>query len=478
MANTKRRSEYTDRNGAMFIPMNVEGGVWNEHFITTPKLICIVMIAISLFLLFTYLQSIKATILGYIIFIGGWFFVSSLILRFIVFEEKFYYRMYKELEKHEISSPALFWDIASMKDTDDGAILTYSDARIGIMVKVDRDTITGKSNEFKETHYDAISDFYREIAISKYNFVQMNIMEQAGKDPRLNELSKVVYKSDNPNICKLMELEVGYIKNITRSSLYESDYFLFYTRDLSKIDSIVQDITEALFKLLDGAYMGYSIMTSKDIVDFVKDTYGVNYFNSTEASLLMVNRGDTASMSPFSISGILWDDDEIQELDNREKNKLRGLTSAIINGTRSQNDISLKKAVYRKDVNKNIGVDFGKLSGDTSKINSNTVNNNQMQYQNNLNQMNSQMIASDVQNIMGEMQRANDIQQIQQEQVKQAQPRQTKSNERIITNINKKPNTVQLSKKPVDIKQDDMIIDDMDNIEIQDLDLDDDYIDF
>ena len=41
MANVTRRRKYVDSGGGMFIPMNVEGGTWNEHFITTPKLVTI-----------------------------------------------------------------------------------------------------------------------------------------------------------------------------------------------------------------------------------------------------------------------------------------------------------------------------------------------------------------------------------------------------------------------------------------------------
>lgn len=362
MANTKRREEYTDRNGNMFIPMNVEGGIWNEHFITTPKLICIVLIIISIFIIITYLQSEAAKFIQYIIWIGIWAFISLQVLRFIVFEEKFYYKMYLELKEHAISSPSLFWDIASIKDTDEGAIMTYSDAKIGIMIKLERDTITGKNSDFKEIHYDAISDFYREVATIKYSFIQMNIMEQAGKDPRLHELSKLVYKSDNNNICKLMEMEVGYIKNITHYSLYESDYFLFYTQDLSKVDTIIGDASECIFRILDGAYIGYTILSSKEIVDFVKEEYGVNYFNSTDASLQMFDRNAANIATPFNVYGIIWNDGEDQELTNQEINKIRGITSDIIKETVDQNNVSFKKTIYRKNTKNKIGVDFSKLS--------------------------------------------------------------------------------------------------------------------
>lgn len=368
MANTQRRADYIDRNDNMFIPMNVEGGYWNDNFFTTSKLATMIAILVSLFFIIVYIKSYYLSFLASVLVVGTWFIISSLLVRFIIFEEKFYYKMYQELKEHEISTPALFWDIASMKDTEDGAILTYSDARIAIMVKVERDTITGKTPDFKEIHYDAVSDFYKEIMVNKYSFIQMNIMEQAGKDPRLDELSKIVYKSDNPNINKLMEMQVGYIKNTTRKSLYESDYFLFYTYDLSKIDSIIQDISECIYKLLDGAYIGFRVLNNKDIIDFVKEEYGVNYFNATEASLLMFNRDMTSGLVPFNITGLVWkgttDDDaeENQTLNTKEINKLRKITSDVISETLSISDIALKEALYRKEIKKSVGVDFNKLS--------------------------------------------------------------------------------------------------------------------
>ena len=362
MANTERRKNYIDKSGNMFMPMNVEGGVWNEHFITTPKFICIVGIILSIIVIIIYLNSrdIPASLFTYILWIAIWAVASSFILRFIVFEEKFYYRMYQELQKHEISSPAIFWDIASIKDTDDGAIITYSDARVGIIVRIDRDTITGKTSDFKEIHYDALSDFYREVATNRYCFVQMNIMEQAGKDPRLTELSKLINKSDNPNICKLMELEIGHIKNITHNSLYESDYFLFYTNDLSKVDSIIDDVSKCIFKLLDGAYAGYEILGNKEIVDIVKELYGVNYFNATEASLLMFDNSGAGGLKPFNISGIKWSDGIIQDLNNSEISRIRVLTSCVIEGTKNVDNISLNDTFYKKNKEK-FGVSFDDL---------------------------------------------------------------------------------------------------------------------
>lgn len=361
MANTSRR--YIDKNGKMFIPMNVEGGSWDEHFITTPKLVCIVaMIAVAILIgvsLHENYAPLKSYLYSYLI----WFISCFYITRFYIFEEKFYYKMYKQMKQSEITTPAIFWDIASIKDTPNGAVLTYSDAKLGVLVRLERDTITGKPSEFKETHYDAISDFYKQIMNNRYNFVQLNIMEQAGNDPRLEELDKLIYSDQNPNIRLLMERQIGYIKNITHHTLYESDYFLFYTPDLTKIDTIVDEVIDMIYSILDGAYIGYRVMNARDIIEFVKEEYGVKYFNYTEATLTMFKSQGIHTKNPFDMYEIIYADGDIQKLNQTDVIRINRLASDVMNGAIDLNSISLKDTLYPKiNQNNNKKVEFSHIS--------------------------------------------------------------------------------------------------------------------
>jgi hypothetical protein len=113
---------------------------------------------------------------------------------------------------------------------------------------------------------------------------------------------------------------------------------------------------------LDGAYISYQILTSREIVDLVKEIYGVNYFNSTEASLMMFDKQAAGSIIPFTLTGILWKDGENQELNSREINKLRNTTSSVIAGTVQKKDLSLKETFYRKNTKNKVGIDFNELS--------------------------------------------------------------------------------------------------------------------
>ena len=380
MANSQRR--YKDKNGYQFIPMNVEGQGYNDSFITTPKLVVIISVLLSIVVIIMYTTSENISISGTLIYIAIWFIASSLAIRYIVFEEKFYYRMYKELQGREITTPSIFWNIASIRDLDDGAIITYADAKIGIIIKVERDTIVGKERDFEEIHYDSISDFYRALVIRKYNFIQLNLMETAGNDPRLLKLDKLTTNCSNENIKKLVEMQVGHIKKIAQSSLYESDYFLIWTQDITRIDTIIEDINECMYNLLSGAYTEYRILSQKDIIELEKQLFGIKYFNSTDASLNIYKNDSNSSYIPFTITGIIWEDENyMQELSNSEISKLRDITSCKINNTLNYKNISVKEAIYVEKEKNNIGVDFSGLGkplynkNNTTNINKDSLEN-------------------------------------------------------------------------------------------------------
>lgn len=360
MANTDRR--YIDGDGNTLIPMNVEGGQWQENFMTTPKTITIVLIVLVSFLLITYCKSNNSNILGYIIYLGGWLFLSSFAIRFIVFEEKFYFKMYKLLQEKEISTPSIFWDIAAIDDTIGGAIMTYSDAKIGVIIKLERDTIVGKQADFKEVHIDAISDFYKELNRRGYSYIHMNTMETAGTDARLAELDKLTYKDKlNPNINKLMQLQVGYIKSITRKTLYETDYVLIYTKQLQKLDTIIDDVDDIALVIMDGGFASYKILNKRDLVEMQKEEHNVSYFDSTEATLQMFNTNGVEAKAPVKIKSIVFTDGEEAILDDKGIKRVQKLTSEVEKRTVDINKISIRKAFLSKENKNEKVVEFTKL---------------------------------------------------------------------------------------------------------------------
>lgn len=352
---------YKNKQGKLFIPVNMDGGTWKENFITTPKIFALgAILFITLWLIMTMIES-EITIAAKIVITAIWIFIAQLVIRYIVFEEKYYYKMYKELQSNEITTPSLFWNIAFIKDTDEGALLTYTDYKIGAIIKFERGTITGQTEDFKQQHYDAVADFYKELLQRKYKFVQLNIMEQSGNDPRIAELEKLLNKSDNKNIRRLMELEIGYIKSITTRSLYDSDYLLVYTNDTSKLDYIIGDITECFYRMLNGAFIGFRVLTTKEIVELVKEEYGVKYFNYVDATLDMYKNNGIIREKPFELVGINFTDKERLAVGEKEINYILKKASDEMNDTLTSTSLSLKDELKKLNEREKKEVDFGGL---------------------------------------------------------------------------------------------------------------------
>lgn len=366
MANTKRR--IVDRSGNMFVPMNMEGNNYTDSFWQTPKLIIggTMLFILLAILLQPFVGTVQfGTMLKYFLM---WAFVMFFVLRYIIFEEKFNYKMYKQMLQYEIQTPAIFWDIVQIKNTSDGAILTYRDGKTAVLLKIDRDTITGKPREFKETHFDAIQDFYNRLQNYKFSFVQMNIMEPAGNDPRLVELDKLVTKNDNPNIQKLMQLQVGYTKTITKKTLYESDLFLIYVKDRTRVDTIINDVEDCVFELLNGAYIGYRILDEDDILDFVKDQYGVSYFNRTEATLALFSRTNSNTKPTFSIVKVTDQSDREYNIQKEQFNRIHRMQIEAEKHIIDKQTINIKKDVIDKDPLYRNMVTFSDLAGDNKQL--------------------------------------------------------------------------------------------------------------
>lgn len=339
-----------NESGQIFIPMNIDGGVIEENFVDSGR------VAILIILIFTAVVSCVwvsgwytgwvAKALGYFVI----FLISQWIFRYLVLQERYLYKIYQKIQKHSITTPAIFWDIASIKETEDGAILIYSDMKIGVILKLERDTIIGKSEDFKEKHYDALADFYKELNMRGYKSVQMNIMETVGKDPRIQELDNLIHTEQNKNLAALLDAQISYIKQITGATLSENDYFLIYTDNMQKVDVIIQDVIDCMVHLLDGAFIGFKILDRDGTLALLREIYGVKYFDAVSATLNVYKDIKAAVKVPFIIQEVELTNGKVIELDVVEQNKLREMTIKIKQKEIDINDIDIFKIINKKEI--------------------------------------------------------------------------------------------------------------------------------
>lgn len=335
-----------NEQGRMFIPMNVEGGGYDENFFSTPKLITVGLLVLVLVILIATLASPenRLSVLGKVLTILLYLFIASFVVRYVIFEERYYFKMYKKMLANQNPTTAVFWRIAAIRDTVRGGILRYSDGKYGAILKLERDSIIGKNSEFRESHFDALSDFYKEIALRKLAFVQLNMMERADNDSRIPALDTLILNEPNANLRKVLQLELGYIKNRSRETLYETDYILVYTTKLERVDSLISDIQSCASILLDGAYSGFEILGQREIIDIHKEIFGIGYFNLSEASINTFNEVG-AKKKAITLKALKLTNGRTVELTKRDTDIINRLLKRVEDGEVDISDISVLKAL-------------------------------------------------------------------------------------------------------------------------------------
>ena len=335
-----------NEQGRMFIPMNVEGGGYDENFFSTPKLITAGALVLVLVILIATLVSPenRLSMLGKVLTVLLYLFIASFVVRYVIFEERYYFKMYKKMLANQNPTTAVFWRIAAIRDTVRGGILRYSDGKYGAILKLERDSIIGKNSEFRESHFDALSDFYKELALRKLAFVQLNMMERADNDSRIPALDTLILNEPNANLKKVLQLELGYIKNRSRETLYETDYILVYTTKLERVDSLISDIQACASILLDGAYSGFEILGQREIIDLHKEIFGIGYFNLSEASINTFNEVG-AKKKAITLKALKLTNGRTVELTKRDTDIINRLLKRVEDGEVDISDISVLKAL-------------------------------------------------------------------------------------------------------------------------------------
>ena len=335
-----------NEQGRMFIPMNVEGGGYDENFFSTPKLITVGLLVLVLVILIATLASPenRLSALGKVLAVLLYLFIASFVVRYVIFEERYYFKMYKKMLANQNPTTAVFWRIAAIRDTVRGGIIRYSDGKYGAILKLERDSIIGKNSEFRESHFDALSDFYKELALRKLAFVQLNMMERADNDSRIPALDTLILNEPNANLKKVLQLELGYIKNRSRETLYETDYILVYTTKLERVDSLISDLQACASILLDGAYSGFEILGQREIIDLHKEIFGIGYFNLSEASINTFNEvGD--KKKAITLKALKLTNGRTVELTKRDTDIINRLLKRVEDGEVDISDISVLKAL-------------------------------------------------------------------------------------------------------------------------------------
>ena len=129
------------------------------------------------------------------------------------------------------------------------------------------------------------------------------------------------------------------------------------------MDTLIDDVVDVMYKLLDGAFLGFSILSIRDIIDLDKELFGVKYFDYVESIMNMFNENGINTKLPFTITNIIYTDGENKEIDSMGINTIRKMAMDVLNGTLNISDVSIKETLNTRDnKNKEANIDFDSLS--------------------------------------------------------------------------------------------------------------------
>lgn len=317
--NTQRRK--IDSSGRTFMPMNMDINDTDE-FMSLPKIVVLFGIIFSYVIWVLWGRSVDLNILGWIFTFIALTFINQLLLRYIIFQERYYYSIWKRDSKFGDPKASIFWNISSYRRTGMGDIMIYADMKLGCFLELEKDTIIGREQDSMEKHFDAWSEFYKHMHLLDYKYVQLNIMEPAGKDVRLDELADIASNAVNEGVRTVLEYSTGYMKEISRATLNEKDYILIYTNKTTKMNSIINDVQEISSHLLDGAYASVRIMTANEIYQIPKELWNVGYFDGIEAQMDVYRHSGRSIKNPFTLTQLIKEDNTVIKLTPADERKI------------------------------------------------------------------------------------------------------------------------------------------------------------
>jgi hypothetical protein len=198
------------------------------------------------------------------------------------------------------------------------------------------------------------------------------MMERADNDDRLDKLASKVASTSNQNMKKLLELQVGHLRNTTRNSLYESDYYLIYTDRAERFDNITRDVEDCLEYVLNGSYNGYYELDKRETIEVHKELIGVSYFDYNSATVNTFREFQIDDTPAVTIKRINLASGSVVDISKSDDALLRKIAKEIDYG--NSTDINVMKMLAQSknnDYRLRSGIDLDKVS--QTKIDTNIV---------------------------------------------------------------------------------------------------------
>lgn len=339
----------------MFIPLDVEGDSESHTavFMSPQKVTLIFIMAVMLIPAFIYIQSLRPAkrILDIVLLV----ILYIILIKFVIFEELYYKKAYKEVKKNELITSGKLWGIMYVNDLPQGASVGFVDGYTGCFIRLERGSIVGQPDDYTERCDEIYSNFLQECNKLGYFVKIINTMELASKDKRLQELSDKIKDEPNKMIREMLNMNMAYMKTITDYAYYDTETILLYTPNSLKLNTIIDDAIDLSGKLLQGAYLSRKILRESDLVDLHTGMNNVVYIDLLNAKSEVFD-SNTNTTRKFKLKSLNFKNGNKFMLDDGQIKKISYLYNIYIHDKSKNIDIInelMTKSVQNNEKDKN-----------------------------------------------------------------------------------------------------------------------------
>ena len=226
------------------------------------------------------------------------FFILLVFNRYLVFKEIYYsdrFETQKETDKQ--LTTADIWGIFDI-DNEHPYVTYFKNGYKGIFVKMERDTITGKSDTAQYDHYEAIGEAYNLAHSLNMDIVSVDYMASIGNDTRLEKMYQDLDSVKNENMKNMLIDIYDNLHEEMQSSYSCIDVYLFLTRDT--YGSFTYNVQQVAQKMCGGNYLSYSAMNRDAIASMVVSLFNLHEFSVIKACNTIYDE-TVSGIKPISI---------------------------------------------------------------------------------------------------------------------------------------------------------------------------------
>lgn len=260
----------------IFIPLSVEQTTSKQsgYFFSTGKGVLIAVGFIPAAMWIPYISSkTMGSFSGIILGILSYALMYIFYLRFIIFEEMTWKRIFKNLETYKISGVDYFWGIDRIEKS---GIIHYKygghgGIRKGIIIKIIPGTLVGKAEDYEEKYKEVVRNSLSYIMREEV-YIDVHMVLEDKKIPK--NIQSMYSKIHNIEDEVAREIAIEHVNNLAlmtkNSKRLESIYVVAYFKNPTKFKYISQIANQIIGDLKGSGYFKYcTLLNDKEVEKYI-----------------------------------------------------------------------------------------------------------------------------------------------------------------------------------------------------------------